>query len=152
MTRKTYMYWALPLFTLASCIPQFFGMVSPITALIISGVILLACWAVVWLRLFMSGLARPEFSILTVFPLAFFCYLKLSPELLASMQGNTWSTFYLLSWLVAGSIGVISFGATDADKPPKGERDTTRVILSSVTILFCLFTWISSAKLLFLQN
>ncbi len=149
MSRKTYMYWVLPLFTLLSCIPLYFSLLGTLAAVIISACLLLLAWGVVWMRLYMTQLARAEFSILAVFPMGFFTYLRAVPETREMLQGVMWSNFYFFAWIGAFYIAFVSFRATHQEQPPKGERDAARIMLTSMCALFCLITWVQTSVIIF---
>ncbi len=147
MNRKVYMYWVVPLFTLLSSIPIFFNLLGTVAALIIALLLLVTTWGVVWMRLYMTQLARAEFSILAILPMAFYTYLRAVPNALDTMGGPIWSNFYFFFWVAAAIIGVISFKPAVNERPKNGERDVTRIILSSICVIFCLATWAQTSNI-----
>ncbi len=147
MNRKVYMYWVLPLFTLLSSIPIYFNLLGTIAALILALILLVTTWGVVWMRLYMTQLARAEFSILAILPMAFYTYLRAVPAALDTMGGAMWSNLYFFFWVGTAVIGFISFKPAVNERPAKGERDVTRIILSSICIIFCLATWVQTSSI-----
>ncbi len=146
------MYWVLPLFTLLSSIPIFFNFLGHVGGLVVAALLILVSWGVVWMRLYMGQLARPELAILTIAPMAFFTYMRAVPSAMDALQGAMWSNLYFFSWVAAAIVGSMSFKPTADERPAKGERDVTRIILSSICIIFCLITWAQTSFTLFLPS
>ncbi len=144
-----YMYWVLPLFTLLSCIPLLFNFLNTVVALILAALLLVLCWGVVWMRLYMTQLARAELSILSIFPMGFFVYLRAVPETMEQLQGAMWSNFYFFSWLATFYIAFVSFRAAPLDKVAQGQRDVPRIMLTCMSALFCFATWAQTTVIIF---
>ena len=145
--RLTFIYSALPLIVLLNNLPSFF---AGCWQLIVSGVLALALWALVWMRLYHTGKLRPEFAVLFILPqMLAYIVLYAGKENLALYLTPTVQNLYFLLWVGAIFTGIKSIAAGAWEKPKQGERDTLFIVMTVLIIAWGLMSWSSFASLLF---
>ena len=136
MTRRTYIYWALPLFALLSCGPMLgSGAVGSLGVLLAASVAILVAWGVMWLRLY--GLfpnSRPEFAVLGVLPHAIY-YASRYFGIQAFAQSPAWQNLYALTWLGFAGVGIVSMRQGVRDGAPRLRTSQDAVFLLMIPII-----------------
>ena len=107
MDRRTYIYWALPLFVLLSCGKLLGTTIGSLGALVVAGILMIVAWGVVWLRLYRSHVLRPEFAILSILPYAIYYIYRYSGSTIMQ-ESPVYQNLYALTWL--GFVGTVTAG------------------------------------------
>lgn len=146
--RLTYIFSALPLLVLLNNIPFFFG---GIWQIVVAGILALALWGVVWMRLYATRRLRPEFAVLFVLPqtlayIILFAGKEDTAYLLTPMVQN----LYFLLWMGTVFTGIKSVAAGPWEMPAKGNKDTLYIVMTVLIIAWGLLSWSSFASILFL--
>ena len=141
MDRRTYIYWATPLFVLLSCGPMLESLLGPLGALIVAGVLIVIAWGVVWLRLYKSQRLRPECAVLTILPHSlYFIDCQASTHLFA--HSPAWQNLYALTWLGFAGVGIASMrpGMGEVGRPWR--QDPVFLLMSALILLYTGSTFI----------
>lgn len=152
MTRKTYIYWAIPSFTALSCLPSLFAGILPnLVATIIAAIMILLCWAIIWLRFFQSKALRPEFAILSILPMLIYVLTRVAPA--GSFEyfiSPTWQNAYFFLWLTSGIVVYYSFEPSLIEREAlNGSRDPVRRIMTVVTGVYIISSLLSTNRSIF---
>ncbi len=151
MTRRAYMYCSVPLFTLLGCGSSFVHMAGALWALILSLLLALPAWGLVWGRLYASGRLRPEFAVLSVLPQLIFFILMYSGQHGASsaFAAPAWQNLYFLLMVAAVAVQIISFRPGLQDEQRRPTQDPPFIFLSVLLIANGVLSWVQYASLLF---
>ena len=91
MKRLHFIYYAAPLTVALNTLP---GMLGGIWRVVVTVVLALVLWGVVWVRLFTNKKLRPEFSILSILPpCCYYLMSVLSPEFRNIFTSPGWQNF-----------------------------------------------------------
>lgn len=114
MNRRTYIYWAAPLFILLSCGPMLESLLGATGALAVAAVAALAAWGVVWLRLYKMERLRPEFAVLSILPQSIYFIERYAGSHLFE-NAPAWQNLYALTWLgfIAVAITTVRCGVAE---------------------------------------
>ncbi len=154
MTRRTYIYCAIPLFTLLGCGASFVHMLGSTAALILGALLAVPAWGLVWARLYATGRLRPEFAVLSVLPqLAFFLlvYTGQTGEQSAFMA-PLWQNIYFLLTLAAMAVQIISLRPGLREAPARPMQDPPFVFLTILILANGFISWVQYASVLFPVN
>lgn len=152
MERKTYIYWAIPSFTLLSCVPSLFsGLLPSLAAIIISALVVLLCWSITWLRFYQSKALRPEFAILSILPMLIYILTRTTAaESFEYFISPTWQNAYFFIWLASGIVLFYSFAPSLEERGSlKGARDSVRSIMTLVTAVYIISSLFSTNRAIF---
>ena len=142
MTRRTYIYWALPLFVLLSCGQLLVASLGAFWALVVAVALIVVAWGVVWVRLY--GLKyRPEFAILSVLPHGFYfvCRYDAGTQLLFQ-ESPTLQNLYALAWLGFAGVGIASMRCGACDPTPlPARRDAVFILMVPLILLYSISTF-----------
>ncbi len=154
MTRRLYIYWALPLFTLLSCGTTFVYKLGNMPALILGMLLALPAWGLVWVRLYSSGRLRPEFAVLSVLPQLIFFLLMYSGQTGAegAFAAPMWQNLYFLSSLAAMAVQIVSLLPGPQDERRRPSQDPPFIFLTVLVIANGFFSWVQYASLIFPIN
>lgn len=145
--RLTFIYSVLPLIVLLNNLPPFF---EGAWQLIVSALLALTLWALVWMRLYHTRKLRPEFAVLFILPqMLAYIILYAGKEQLALHLTPMVQNMYFLLWIGAIFTGIKSIAAGAWEKPKQGERDTLFIVMTVLIIAWGLISWSSFASLLF---
>lgn len=138
MDRRTYIYWAFPLFVLLSCGHMLCTALGELGGFIVGVVAILVAWGVVWLRLYSSKLMRPEFAVLSVLPFALYFICRYMGSALFQ-ESPVWQNLYALTWLGFVIVGLISMrrGAMEISQA----KDSTYYFLVPLILIYSAFTF-----------
>ena len=152
MNRLKYIYLSVPLLVLLSCGPLLTGLLGTGWALasVITPVILLT-WGIVWMRLYSTGKARPEFAILSILPFAVY-YLE-KAEISNILVEPAWQNLYAIMWIAFAVIYIISLRpGHKEDKQLPAAKDQIFLMLCILTVIFSAYSFLNFAAELFPQN
>ena len=152
MNRLKYIYLSIPLLVLLSCGPLLTGLLGTGWALasVITPVILLT-WGIVWMRLYSTGKARPEFAILSILPFAVY-YLE-KAEISNILVEPAWQNLYAIMWIAFAVIYIISLRpGHKEDKQLPAAKDQIFLMLCILTVIFSAYSFLNFAAELFPQN
>lgn len=149
MNRLTYIYWVLPLFALLGCGPSLVGLMGAGWALAVAIPLILLAWGAVWMRLYGTGLLRPEAAVLTVLPHSIY--------FIAAYSGTSFFTtapaaqnLYALSWLAFAIVIILSMRTAKTDgKQLRPSKDAVFILMALVTIAYSFGAMASYALSLF---
>lgn len=144
MERRKYIYSAIPLFVLLSCGRGMEALLGSMGALILAGVIILAAWCLVWLRLYGKGI-RPEFAVLSVLPQGvYFISRYLGTQSFA--QSAAWQNMYALAWLGFAVVSIASVKEPQlrASQDPVFLLLVPLILFYSATTFFSYYSTLSS--------
>lgn len=134
--RFTYICSILPALFLLNNLPGFF---SASWSLVVAGVLALAVWVLVWLRLYHTKSLRPEFAVLAVVPqMAAYIALNAGSEAVSAFNSALYHNIYALLWIATAFVGIRSMRAGDWEKP-KGKKDSVYVMMSIFTAVYCFY-------------
>lgn len=143
--RLNYLYLIAPLFVLLSCCTTMEDLWGAQVSLAAGAILIFAVWGTVWLRLYGMGNSRPEFSILSIIPFAFYLTIKLltaySPEAAEPFASPFWQNIYFLTWLAAMGTVIYTFRPGVHDAPKKSFQDPALILLSILTIIYGTTMW-----------
>ncbi len=154
MTRRTYIYWAIPLFTLLGCGASFVHLLGSTVALMLGLLLALPTWGLVWVRLYATRRLRPEFAILSVLPqLIFFLLIYTGqPGVQSAFATPMWQNIYFLLALAAMAVQMVSLRPGPQEEQRRPAQDPLFIFLTVLIIANGLFSWVQYASLLFLIN
>ncbi len=154
MLRRTYIYWAIPLFTLLGCGTTFTNMLGGTAALILGALLALPAWGLVWARLYASGRLRPEFAILSVLPQFLFFLLNFSGQTGAAgaFSAPMWQNLYFLLMLVSMAIQIVSLLPGPQDEQRRPAQDPSFIFLTILVLANGFLSWVQYAANLFSIN
>lgn len=150
MKRLAYIYCAAPLGLALNNVPRLLGQPWQSAA---AAALAVGLWAVVWMRLYTNRRLRPEFSLLAVLPqLAFYTlsYLQETlPEAAEAFATPFWSNLYFFMWVGVCIVGVCALLPQPQEKAQQPHRDVLFLLMSILTLAFCIAAWAGSTVLLF---
>ncbi len=151
MKRQTYIYWAVPLFTLLGCGASFEALFGATGALVAGSLITLLTWGVVWMRLYTGNRIRPEFAVLSILPQLLFFVLVAMGETGASgaFAAPAWQNLYFLLFVASMVMQVLSLRPGHGDEARKTTDDPAFIILTVLIIVNAFFSWAQYASRLF---
>ncbi len=154
MTRRTYIYWAVPLFTLLGCGATFVHQLGSSVALMLGMLLALPAWGLVWARLYNSGRLRPEFAILSVLPQLIFFLLCFSGQTGASgaFAAPMWQNLYFVLTLAAMAVQVVSLLPGPQDEQRRPTQDPPFIFLTVLIIANGFISWVQYASNIFPVN
>ncbi len=154
MTRRTYIYWAIPLFTLLGCGASFVNLLGSTAALILGILLAVPAWGLVWSRVYASGRLRPEFAVLSVFPQLIFFYLAFSGQTGArsAFAAPLWQNIYFLLVIAAMAVQIMSLCPGPQDEQRRPTQDPAFIFLTVLIIANGLISWAQYAFILFPIN
>ncbi len=154
MTRRTYIYCAIPLFTLLSCGASLVQMLGPMLALFIGLLLGTTAWGFVWARFYASRCYRPEFAILGVLPQLIFFALMYAGQTGAegAFAAPMWQNIYFLLFLASMVVQILSLRPGSQDEPRRPSQDPPFIFLSVLIIANGFFSWVQYATVLFPIN
>lgn len=151
MKRLTYIYWLLPLLVLLSCGDSLIALIGAGGALAVAIPLILVVWGLVWMRLYSTGLLRPETAVLAILPQSIYY--------MARYTGTDFFTapaaqnLYALSWLTFVAVIIMSMKPAAADgKPKRLAQDATFILMCLVTIAYSFATMATYALTLFYRS
>lgn len=143
MERRTYIYWALPLFVFLSCGQLLCDTLGTPGALIVAGLAILVAWGVVWMRLYgMLSAVRPEFAVLSVLPHGIYFVSRYFGTQVFS-QSPAWQNLYALTWLGFAGVGIASVrsGAKDNAAMRQSKKDPAFFLLTLMILFYSIVTF-----------
>lgn len=154
MKRLTYIYLLIPLYTALSFIGTMQRVLGTYGALALGGVLCLAVWAIVWLRLYRTGKGRPEFAVLSVLPtLSYLILNAVGEETSAAFSTPAWQNLYFFEWVASAIVLILSLRRDKCDgEPRKWTQDATLHLSVIFVILYTVWTWSTTAARLFTIN
>ncbi len=154
MTRRTYIYCAIPLFTLLGCGASYVHMLGSTAALILGAALALPTWGLVWARLYATGRLRPEFAILSILPQLIFFLLVFAGQTAQTSDfvAPMWQNIYFILTLAAMAIQMVSLRPGPKDEQRRPAQDPTFIFLSILIIANGFFSWVQYASILFPIN
>ncbi len=154
MTRRHYIYWAVPLFTLLGCGTTFVHMLGSVGALILSMLLALPAWGLVWARLYGGNHLRPEFAVLSVLPQLFFFILMYTGQTGAegAFASPMWQNLYFLLTLAAMAVQIVSMRPGPQDEPRRPSQDPPFIFLTVLIIANGFLSWVQYASAIFPIN
>lgn len=130
MTRRTYIYMALPLFVILSCGQLLCACLGATGALIVASLVILLAWGVVWVRLYSLRL-RPEFAVLSILPHGIYYAARFTGTQLFATHPAL-QNLYALTWL--GFVGVGLAGMRDTARP--ASKDPVFLLMVPLVLLY----------------
>ncbi len=154
MKRNTYIYCAVPLFTLLGCGASFVNLLGSMTALILGMALTLPAWGLVWARLYESGRLRPEIAVLSVLPQLIFFGLMAAGQTgeNGAFASPMWQNIYFLLTLAAMAVQMVSLRPGPQDEQRRPTQDPPFIFLSVLIIANGFISWAQYASLLFPIN
>lgn len=150
MQRTAYIYRIIPLMVVLSCGRLLEGLLGSIGALVVGMVIVIAAWAVVWLRLYGMRRLRPEFAVLTILPQAIYFIIKACDSTaIASYLTPAWQNLYFIAWLAAMGTIIFSLRPGYHDNRRAVSQDPMFIMMTIITIAYGVSTWANYAADLF---
>lgn len=153
MNRRLYLYLMLPVVMLLNAGTTISGFFGSAAALAVGSVLAIACWTLVWLRLYTMrgcGGLRPEFAILAIVPqVAFYVLNNLGPEYSEPYLGAAYQTFNLLLWMASLWVLMASLAPAPHEEQTRLGRDAVRLVSGAFLIFSTLSGWTSCTALLF---
>lgn len=152
MKRLTYIYLSAPLALALNNVPQLCGAWQ--WQLVCAAALAVGLWAVVWLRLYENKRLRPEFSMLAVLPQAAFYGLfnlkHFAPAAAEPLVTSPfWSNMYFFLWCGACVAGIRALLGGPSEEKRPAKNDPLFLLMSILTIAFCIAAWAGTAPLLF---
>ena len=141
MTRRTYIYWALPLFVLLSCGRLLGAEPGALWVLLVAVALMVVAWGVVWLRLY--GLKyKPEFAVLSILPHGIYFVSRYAGTHLFE-ESPALQNLYALTWVgFAGvSIAGMRCGANDRTAPLPARKDPVFLLMVPLILLYSVSTF-----------
>lgn len=117
--------------------------------LIISALLVVITWGLVWFRLFVSGNLRPELSILSILPSVLYIYFMSVGEPMLQYYSEF---FHLLAWGFAAVVLIVSTRPTAEEKKRQEGHDYAGTIVKFLCILYAIASWGASSYSLFPPN
>ncbi len=154
MIRRTYIYCAVPLFTLLGCGASFVHMFGSLAALVLGLLLALPAWGLVWARLYASGLLRPEFAVLSVLPQLIFFILIYSGQTGAAgaFAAPAWQNLYFLLTLAAMAVQIVTLRPGLQDEQRRPSQDPPFIFLTVLIVANAFISWVQYAGLIFPIN
>lgn len=150
MQRTAYIYRMVPLMVLLSCGRLMEGLLGNVGALVAGMIVVIATWAIVWLRLYGMRRLRPEFAVLTILPQAIYFILKACDSaVIAPYMTPTWQNLYFVTWLAAMGTIIFSLRPGYHDNRRSVSRDPLFIMMTIITIAYGVTTWANYAADLF---
>ncbi len=151
MKRQTYIYWAIPLFTLLGCGASFVNLLGAMGALLLGSLLVLLTWAVVWMRFYGSGRTRPEFAVLAILPQLLFFVLVAMNETgeNAAFAAPAWQNLYFLLFLASMVVQILSLRPGQQDEKKTLAEDPAFIVLILLVLLNGFLSWAQYASHLF---
>lgn len=135
--RFTYICCILPALFLLNNLPRFF---HGNWSLFVAGILAVAVWTLVWLRLYCTKSLRPEFAILAIVPqMAVYSLANAGSEAIIYFNTTVYQNIYTLLWIAAAFVGIRSMRAGAWEKP-KGKKDAVYVMMSILTAVYCFYS------------
>ncbi len=151
MKRQTYIYWAVPLFTLLGCGASFEAAFGATGTLVVGSLIALLTWGLVWMRLYTGGRMRPECAVLSILPqLLFFVLIALGETgENAAFAAPAWQNLYFLLFVASVIVQILSLRPGQADESRTTSQDPVFIILTVLILANGFFSWAHYAARLF---
>lgn len=152
MKRLTYIYCSAPAALALNNVPQLLGSVAG--QLMAASALVVGLWAVVWLRLYTNKRLRPEFSLLAVLPQSAFYGLRtlqrVSPEAAEPFTTSPfWGNLYFFLWVGAFIVAFRALLPAPDEEAPSAKNDPLLILMSILTLAFCIAAWAGTSPLLF---
>lgn len=135
MTRRTYIYLALPLFVLLSCGQLMCNTLGLTGALVAAAALMVVAWGVVWLRLY--GLKyRPELAVLSILPHGIYFVSRYIGTHLFE-ESPALQNLYALTWVGFAGVAIAGMrsGASDATPLP-ARKDPVFLLMAPLILLY----------------
>ncbi len=154
MTRRHYIYWSIPLFTLLGCGASFIHVLGNTAALVLGLLLALPAWGLVWVRLYGNGRLRPEFAVLSVLPQLIFFLLTYAGQTGAqgAFAGPMWQNLYFLLVLASMAVQMASLRPGPEDDNLRSSKDPLFIFLCVLIIANGFISWAQYASMLFPVN
>ncbi len=154
MNRRTYIYCAVPLFTLLGCGATFVQLVGALPTLIVGSLLAIVGWGLLWARLSDNGKLRPEFSLLGVLPALIFFALAYTGNAgdASAFTAPVWQNFFFLFMLGSIAVQIASLCPGSKDEPRRPTQDPPFIFLSVLIIANAFMSWVYEAAYLFPIN
>ncbi|MBR5194547.1 MAG: hypothetical protein IKW48_00235 [Akkermansia sp.] len=139
MKRLHFIYYAAPLTVALNTLP---GMLGGIWRVVVTVVLALVLWGVVWVRLFTNKKLRPEFAILSILPpCCYYLMSVLSPEFRNIFTSPGWQNFNFFLWLVSIFISIRALLPTPKEHQGRLATDSVLIFMSIITTVYGLVCW-----------
>lgn len=152
-TRLAYVCWLAPLFTLLGCGGLGEAALGLGGSTVLAAFLLLAVWAVVWLRLATMGGKSPEWATLAVVPHAAYYALRFakdrSPDSVEVFSSPFWQNVYFLFWMAALILILATLRPGRCDAPKSISRDPFFLFMAILATVYALAGWSSCTASLF---
>lgn len=148
MKRLTYIYWAAPLTLALNSVPGLLGRGS--YALLAAGILAVALWGVVWMRLYTNRKLRPEFAVLSILPSGIaYAMAAMGSETQELIQSPTWQNLYFILWLstIFVYLRTLIPGPKEEQRPLR--NDPVLLFIGILSTLYLLSCWVSFNNMLF---
>ncbi len=154
MTRRTYIYWAVPFFTLLGSGATFVDKLGSTAALVLGLLLALPTWGLVWTRLYSTGRLRPEFAVLSVLPQLIFFFLSYAGSAVPedTFSAPFWQNIYAVLVLAAMAVQIISLRPGPQDEQRRPAQDAPFIFLTVLIIANGFISWVQYASRIFLSN
>ena len=139
MKRLHFIYLAAPLTVALNSLP---AMLGGVWSLVLTVVLAIALWSVVWIRLFTNKKLRPEFAIMAVVPAASFYILKAAgPEYQTVFSSPGWQNFNFFLWLASIAVIIRALLPTAQEHHGRLATDSVLIFMSIISIFYGIFCW-----------
>ena len=131
MKRLSFIYAAAPLTVALNTLP---GMLDGAWRVILAGILAIARWAVVWVRVYTNTNLRPEFAILGA------C----NPEFAATFQTPGWQNFNFFLWLASIIVRIRALLPTPREHKGRLASDSVFIFMSIISVTYGLSCWMTT--------
>lgn len=142
MTRRTYIYLAIPLFVLLGSTALFDRAFGAECSMALHALLLVVAWGVVWMRLYAARCLRPEFSLLSILPFSIYLLTRYMGAAEVFQQTLIFQNIYGLSWLGFMWVAFVSMRTAPCD--PRQEsvrRDPVYLLLIPIILIYTFATF-----------
>ncbi|MBR1983035.1 MAG: hypothetical protein IKA23_09845 [Akkermansia sp.] len=147
MKRLNFIYCISPLTVALNTIP---GMLSDsVLRMIVTAVLALTVWGLIWVRLYGTGKLRPEFAVLSVVPaLSYQLILTAGGPYMAVFNTLGWQNFNFLLWLGSIFVYIRAFLPSKDEYRGRLAGDAVFIFMTTVTIIYSLSCWAATHAVL----
>ena len=146
MKRLNFIYTAAPLTVALNALP---GMLDGVWRMLAAGVLALALWAVVWLRVYTTKKLRPEFAIMAVVPaLSYHLLGAAGPEYAASFQTPGWQNFNFFLWIASIAVTIRALLPTPQEYKGRLATDSVFIFMTIITVVYGLSCWATTHSII----
>lgn len=142
MKRLNFIYAAAPLTVALNALP---GMLDGVWRMMLAGVLAVALWAVLWLRIYTNKKLRPEFAVLVMIPALSHHILEAAgPEYASTFHTPGWQNFNFFLWVASIVVTIRALLPTPQEYKGRLAADSVFIFMTIISVVYGLSCWMTT--------